>query len=121
MIDHLEISVADVAASERLFIAALAPLGYRRVVAGNPTGFGTDPVAPDFWIREGGPSTPRPHVAFNCVSRDLVRRCYESAVAAGARSQREPVLMPRVHENYFAAQVLDPDGHNIEFACHRAE
>ena len=110
MIDHLEISVADVSASERLFTAALAPLGYRRFVAGNPTGFGTDPVAPDFWLREGGPSTPRPHVAFNCLSRDQVRRCYEAAVAAGARSHREPVLMPRVHQNYFAAQVLDLGG-----------
>jgi predicted lactoylglutathione lyase len=29
--------------------------------------------------------------------------------------------MPQVHAAYFSGQVLDPDGHNIEFACHRAE
>lgn len=121
MIDHLEISVSDLSGSTAFFSAALAPLGYGLQVSGNPSGFGLDPIAPDFWIRAGGPSRPLPHVAFNCASRDLVLTCYESAVAAGGRSHRVPALMPQVHPSYYAAQVLDSDGHNIEFACHRHE
>jgi hypothetical protein len=35
------------------------------------------------------------------------------------RNQLAPALLPQVHAAYFSAQVLDPDGHNIEFACHR--
>jgi catechol 2,3-dioxygenase-like lactoylglutathione lyase family enzyme len=121
MIDHVDILVADVSESARFFEAALAPLGYKRHVAANPSGFGVDPIAPDFWIRAGGPSRPLPHVAFNCVTRELVHRCHEAALKAGARNQRAPALMPQVHAAYFSGQVLDPDGHNIEFACHRAE
>ncbi|QJR12068.1 hypothetical protein DSM104443_03151 [Usitatibacter rugosus] len=140
MIDHLEISVSNLPASTVFYTAALAPLGYRHYVAREALcGWGTTEIAPDFWVRTSGPSqpggpllpgglsqatpaaTPLPHVAFNCVSRDLVRRCYEAAVATGARSRVEPTLMTQVHANYFAAQVFDPDGHNIEFACHAAD
>lgn len=119
MIDHLELAVSDLNASSAFFAAALVPLGYRQVAAREAlSGFGTDSTAPDFWIRTGGPSQPLPHVAFKCANRELVRRCYDAAVAAGGRSKLEPVLMPQVHASYFAAQVLDADGHNIEFACH---
>jgi catechol 2,3-dioxygenase-like lactoylglutathione lyase family enzyme len=134
MIDHLEISVSSLPASTAFYSAALAPLGYRRYVAREALcGWGTSEIAPDFWVRTnvpaqasgtsqpGGPSQPLPHVAFNCTSRDLVRRCYQAAVATGARSRVEPTLMTQVHANYFAAQVFDPDGHNIEFACHGPE
>ncbi|APV50209.1 hypothetical protein BWI17_11240 [Betaproteobacteria bacterium GR16-43] len=122
MIDHLEISVSNLSAASAFYSAALAPLGYRHVVAREALcGFGTSEIAPEFWVRTGGPSQPLPHVAFNCASRELVRRCYAAAVTTGAGSLVEPTLMTRVHANYFAAQVRDPDGHNIEFACHAAE
>jgi len=122
MIDHLEISVSNLPASTAFYTAALAPLGYRQYVAREALcGWGTSEIAPDFWVRSGGSSQPLPHVAFNCGSRDLVRRCYESAIATGARSRVEPTLMTQVHASYFAAQVFDPDGHNIEFACHALE
>jgi len=119
MIDHLELCVADVSASIPFYAGALVPLGYSQHATGNPAGFGTDPVAPDFWIRAGGPAQPLPHVAFRCATREQVHRCYEAALASGGRSRLEPTLMPRVHASYYAAQVLDPDGHNIEFACHQ--
>ena len=119
MIDHLEIAVSNLPASTAFYVAALEPLGYKQYVARDALcGFGTSEIAPDFWVRTGGPSQPLPHVAFNCFSRDLVRRCHAAAVAAGATSRVEPTLMTQVHANYFTAQVLDPDGHNIEFACH---
>ncbi len=68
-----------------------------------------------------GPSVLLPHVAFNCTSRDLVDRCHRAAMWAGAKERSAPKLFPQVHANYYAAQVYDPDGHNIEFACHKAE
>jgi catechol 2,3-dioxygenase-like lactoylglutathione lyase family enzyme len=32
-----------------------------------------------------------------------------------------PGLRPRYHANYYAAFVIDPDGHNIEVVCHQPE
>jgi predicted lactoylglutathione lyase len=44
---------------------------------------------------------------------------YRAALAAGGRDNGPPGLRPRYHANYYAAFVIDPDGHNIEAVCHR--
>jgi predicted lactoylglutathione lyase len=43
---------------------------------------------------------------------------YREALAAGGTSNGEPGLRPHYHENYYAAFVLDLDGHNVEAVCH---
>lgn len=122
MIDHVELFVRDKAQSVAFFRDALAPLGYALHApgadSGAPAGFGVAQHAPDFWVREGGPSAPLPHVAFHCTSRELVNHCHAAALRAGAKERSAPKLFPQVHPHYYAAQVYDPDGHNIEFACH---
>jgi len=42
-----------------------------------------------------------------------------AALGAGGRDNGAPKLLPHIHPNYYAAFVRDPDGHNIEFVCHR--
>jgi catechol 2,3-dioxygenase-like lactoylglutathione lyase family enzyme len=120
MLDHLEIFVQDVSRSEAFYRAALAPLGYRVVVASESTGFGTDTEAPDFWIRTGNTSNSRPHFAFRCSDRRLVDAVHEAALAAGGVDNGKPAVLPRISENYYAGFVRDPDGHNVEFVCHAA-
>ena len=120
MIDHVELFVADRARSSDFFGAALAPLGYRLRVQGKSSGFGSDDASLDFWLRDGGPSEPRPHVAFNCRMRTLVDDAHAAALAAGAVDNGAPKLLAHIHAAYYAGFVLDPDGHNIEFVCHRA-
>ncbi len=119
MIDHLELFVRDIEASTEFYRGALAPLGYALHVMGPSRGFGASPDQLDFWIRGGDASTPRPHYAFNCTSRELVDSTYAAALRAGGTIHRAPALMPQVHERYYAAMVFDPDGHKVEFACHR--
>jgi len=46
------------------------------------------------------------------------RAFYARALAAGGRDNGPPGLRPHYHANYYAAFVLDPDGHNIEAVCH---
>ncbi|MEO8672922.1 MAG: VOC family protein [Tahibacter sp.] len=121
MIDHVELYVADPAPAMHFFSAALAPLGYALHVEGASNGFGAAPDSLDFWVREGGPSSPRPHVAFNCANRATVDAAYHAALAANGTDNRAPGLMPQIHPNYYAGFVRDPDGHNIEFVCHHAE
>lgn len=121
MIDHLELHVSDPAASAAFFRAALAPLGYAQFEHGASIGFGIGgDVHPDFWVRPGGPSAPPPHVAFHCQNRALVDACHRAALAAGGRVHRVPMLFANLHPHYYAGMVFDPDGHNVEFVCHRA-
>jgi hypothetical protein len=39
----------------------------------------------------------------------------------GGRDNGKPGLRPHYHEHYYAAFVLDLDGHNIEAVCHTPE
>lgn len=117
MIDHLELTIPDLAASTRFYRGALAPLGYTLHVEGNTNGFGADPSRLDFWLRPGEASSPRPHYAFFCATRDLVDASHRAALAAGGTDNGAPQLLERIHPNYYAGFVLDPDGHNVEFVC----
>jgi catechol 2,3-dioxygenase-like lactoylglutathione lyase family enzyme len=121
VIDHIELYVGDVNHAASFYRKALAPLGYALRKEGKPSGFGRAPDALDFWLAEGGPSTPRPHIAFQCHSRAEVDAVHGAALAAGGTDNGSPALLTRIHPHYYAGFVLDPDGHNIEFVCHRPE
>ena len=119
MIDHLELFTTDLAASTAFYASALAPLGYALHVAGPSHGFGADPSRLDFWLRAGAASTPRPHFAFGCASRDQVDATYRAALEAGGTDNGAPRLLLHIHPTYYAGFVRDPDGHNVEFVCQR--
>ena len=121
MLDHLELTVANLQSSERFYRAALAPLGYELRVTSVSRGFGTDAHALDFWIKVGQAAVPPPHFAFQCRSRALVNAAFDAAVAAGGEDNGKPALLAHIHPSYYAAFVRDPDGHNVEFVCHLPE
>jgi catechol 2,3-dioxygenase-like lactoylglutathione lyase family enzyme len=116
MIDHVAIPVKDLDASRKFYEPLLAGLG-AKVVLEWPGGvlFGTDDgmVA----LRESDRVAPI-HVAFK-ADRSGVHKFHESALAAGASDNGAPGIRREYHENYYAAFVIDPDGHNIEAVCHR--
>ena len=60
------------------------------------------------------PPFPRLHLAFVASSRQQVDKFFEVALREGAHSNGEPGLRDLYHPGYYAALVLDPDGHNIE-------
>jgi len=121
MIDHLELYVGDLGHAVAFYRKALAPLGYTLRVEGKPSGFGRASEPLDFWLGEGGPSSPRPHLAFHCATRSEVDEVHRAALAAGGVDNGAPKLLPNIHPSYYAGFVRDPDGHNVEFACHRPE
>ena len=43
------------------------------------------------------------------------------ALRAGGKDNGAPGLRPHYHQDYYAAFVLDPDGHNIEVVCHETD
>ncbi len=95
MIDHIGMSVTDVAKSKAFYRSALAPLGYAVIME-----FAN---------------------AFRADNRKQVDAFYKAAVAAGGRDNGSPGLRPQYHANYYGAFVLDPDGNNIEAVCHTSE
>jgi predicted lactoylglutathione lyase len=68
-----------------------------------------EPIA--FELTENGIASC--HIAFNVMSREQVDGSYAAALAAGGRDNGAPGDRP-YGERYYAAFVLDPDGHNIE-------
>jgi predicted lactoylglutathione lyase len=60
----------------------------------------------------------RLHIAFTAKTRADVDAFHRAALAMGGRDNGKPGLRPHYHEHYYAAFVLDLDGHNIEAVCH---
>jgi catechol 2,3-dioxygenase-like lactoylglutathione lyase family enzyme len=126
MIDHVGFPVKDYAKSMAFYRATLAPLGYGLImeVPGDKTeshaaaaGFGVD-GKPDFWIGGEGGLTGVLHIAIVAKSRAAVDAFHQAAIANGGGDNGAPGLRPHYHPNYYAAFVIDPDGHNIEAVCH---
>lgn len=117
MIDHLELFTSDLTTATTFYRGALAPLGYALHVSAASNGFGADPAHLDFWLKPGEASTPRPHFAFVCATRELVDATYRAALTAGGVDNGAPRVMAHIHPTYYAGFVRDPDGHNVEFVC----
>jgi catechol 2,3-dioxygenase-like lactoylglutathione lyase family enzyme len=118
MLDHVAIPVRDLEASRRFYEPLFEGLGAKVVMEWPGVAlFGTDDgmVA----LREREEVTPM-HVAFK-ADRAGVDSFYETALAAGASDNGPPGTRSDIHENYYAAFVIDPDGHNIEAVCHLPE
>jgi catechol 2,3-dioxygenase-like lactoylglutathione lyase family enzyme len=121
MIHHLDFTVTNFEKSRSFYIRALAPLALALVMERERVaGFGQLPD-PVFWIRKGTPLEGRMHIAFLAQSREAVDAFHREAIAAGGTDNGAPGLRPRYADHYYAAFVLDPDGHNIEAVCRVTE
>jgi catechol 2,3-dioxygenase-like lactoylglutathione lyase family enzyme len=123
-LDHIALATADYPTSLAFYQAALAPLGVTTHMKfegsdGNVAGLGSD--QPFLWIGDGGALTGRLHIALRADNRAQVDAFYAAAIAAGGRDNGAPGLRAHYHPSYYAAFVLDPDGHNIEAVCHVPE
>ena len=128
MIDHLGISVSDLATSRGFYEAALKPLGINVIMEvtedmtgghGAHLGLGRD-GSPFFWIGTGKDASTGVHVAFSVPGTAEVEAFYSAALAAGGKDNGAPGPRPQYHPGYFGAFVLDPDGNNIEAVFHGA-
>jgi catechol 2,3-dioxygenase-like lactoylglutathione lyase family enzyme len=122
MLAHLSLGVSDIEASARFYDAVLKPLGYARVMEEHGgIGYGV-PDRPVFWLNavDGRiPAAPGTHVAFLAHSRPAVDAFHRAGLAGGGTDDGGPGLRPRYHANYYAAFIVDPDGHRLEAVCHK--
>ncbi|EJN04973.1 VOC family protein [Phyllobacterium sp. YR531] len=124
MLDHVFISVSDIARSIAFYERTLAPLGITHVLdyngkdgpAGHPDlkGFGANGRV-FFWLREGVVEGRAAHVGFVAKSTEQVDAAYAAAIDAGATDNGVPSARLYYDPRYYAANVLDPDGYSLEF------
>ena len=128
-IDHVDIRVADLAASLAFYAAALAPLGVHPEAeesdpaGGREIGFRKG-TAMSFAIHTPAPQpgqdtvTTGAHIAFAAASRHAVQAFHAAAIANGGRSIGDPGPRVAYSRGYYGAFVLDPDGNNVEAVVH---
>lgn len=118
LIDHIQLVVRDLPASQRFYQAVFKVLGM-------PEGGSGDDY---FWYDElfvstasseaaQGELTGRVHLAFQAQDRAMVDAFHQAALANGGRDHGKPGERP-YHPGYYGAFVLDPDGNNIEAVYH---
>jgi catechol 2,3-dioxygenase-like lactoylglutathione lyase family enzyme len=119
MLDHVTISVSNIARAIAFYDRALTPLGVERLYAEGTTafGYGAEKKA-FFWIGLREDVQTGAHIAFAAKDRATVDAFHAAALAAGGRDNGAPGVRPHYHANYYGAFILDPDGHNIEAVCH---
>ncbi len=132
MLHHLSLGVTDIERAAGFYDAVLAPLGYARVwsdlrpgESGQAVGYGKPGGGDRLALKQvqGAHSTglqteaPGFHLAFAAPSPTAVRAFHTAALAHGGRDNGAPGLRPRYGPGYYAAFVVDPDGHRLEAVC----
>ena len=118
LIDHVQLVVRDLPASQKFYTAVLGVLDVP--MGGTGDGY--------FWADElfvssadspaaQGHLTGRHHLAFQARDRAMVDAFYRAALAHGGTDNGAPGERA-YHPGYYAAFVLDPDGNNIEAVFH---
>jgi catechol 2,3-dioxygenase-like lactoylglutathione lyase family enzyme len=118
LIDHLQLVVRDLAASQAFYTAVLDVLDIP--MGGSGEGY--------FWADElfvstaqspaaQGRPTGRAHFAFQARDQAMVDAFHKAALAHGGTDNGAPGVRD-YHPGYYAAFVLDPDGNNVEAVFH---
>jgi catechol 2,3-dioxygenase-like lactoylglutathione lyase family enzyme len=125
MLDHVSITVSDIAQAEPFYDAIMAALCVIKVGARcDWLGYGerARPEHPDrvyLSIRKG--DRPEPaysrHWCFKPATRAMVDDFWRTGLAAGGIDQGAPGLRT-YHPGYYAAFLADPDGNRLEAVCH---
>ena len=118
LIDHVQLVVRDLKASQDFYTAALAVLDIP-IVGVAETYFWADELVISSVDSPAaqGVLTGRHHLAFQAKDRATVDAFYRAAMAHGGRDNGAPGERA-YHPGYYAAFVLDPDGNNIEAVYH---
>jgi catechol 2,3-dioxygenase-like lactoylglutathione lyase family enzyme len=117
MIDHIYLPVSDLKRSSEFYKKLLEPLGIDMPYKFDQLhGFAINNI-PGFWLKNGEVAEDL-YVAFAAKDEAAVNKAYEAALANGGKDNGAPGLRPQWDPRYYAANVLDPDGYNVEI-CYK--
>lgn len=129
MLHHISLGVSDIDRAAAFYDAALAPLGYVRVwedfspgdqAVGYGVAGGGDKLALKQRSKAQRPPGPGFHLAFAAPDQQAVAAFHAAALAHGGTDNGGPGLRAHYGPSYFAAFVIDPDGHHIEAVLNQA-
>jgi catechol 2,3-dioxygenase-like lactoylglutathione lyase family enzyme len=120
MLGRISFGFSDLLRSARFYDEALAPLGYVRVWSKqHAIGFGErgggDRLT--LFAKPGQATAPGPgfHLAFDAPNPNAVDAFHAAALRAGGQEDcGKPGLRAQYGLTYYAAFVVDPDGHKLE-------
>ncbi|ENQ7720173.1 VOC family protein [Pseudomonas aeruginosa] len=125
MLHHISLGVSNIERATAFYDAVLAPLGYVRVwddlrpgeadqaVGYGPEG-GGDKLAIKFKPEGQRPPGPGFHLALAAPNRNAVANFHQAALDHGGLDNGAPGLRLHYGPNYYAAFIIDLDGHHIE-------
>lgn len=129
MLDHVSITVSDLARALPFYDAIMQALGVPCVRRGDTSvGYGIRNRPDDdghtylsVVASRGTVVADNRHWCLRAPDRPAVDAFHAAALAHGGRDDGAPGLRPDYHAAYYAAFVLDPDGNRIEAVCHRQD
>lgn len=112
---HIGFGVKDLEKNKKFYKAAVAPLGLAALSQGK--GYFSIGMAQKrknlLWIVQGRVTSPF-HIAFEAKNKSEVDAFYNAAMKAGGKDNGAPGIRKQYSPNYYAAYVIDPNGHNVE-------
>jgi catechol 2,3-dioxygenase-like lactoylglutathione lyase family enzyme len=118
MLHHISFGVRDLVLSGAFYDAALGALGFRRVFEyATAVGYGLVDGEDDLCLKlrpDAAAPGPGFHLAFAASSRAAVDAFHQAALRVGGQDNGAPGLRPEYGPLYYAAFLIDPDGHRIE-------
>ena len=123
MLHHVSFPVRDLALSGAFYDAALGALGFRRVFEDDTAiGYGLVDDKDLFCLKlrdDVSAASAGFHLAFAAPDRPAVDRFHTTALTIGGHDNGAPGLRPDYGAHYYAAFLIDPDGHRIEAVINR--
>lgn len=119
MLGHLSFGVEDLERTTCFYDRALAPLGFVRLWT-SERGIGYGPAGGGEKLtlfhrpREARAPGAGFHLAFDAPDRQAVDAFHAAAIEAGGMDAGAPGPRPHYGATYYAAFVVDPDGHKLE-------
>ncbi|MBB3857449.1 catechol 2,3-dioxygenase-like lactoylglutathione lyase family enzyme [Xanthomonas arboricola] len=125
MLHHLSLGVRTIEASAAFYDAVLAALGYVRVwsdlepgTLDQAVGYGRPGGDDSLALKQRQAAQCAPgagfHLAFAASDAAAVDAFHLAALQHGGNSNGAPGLRPDYGDDYYAAFVIDPDGHHLE-------
>jgi catechol 2,3-dioxygenase-like lactoylglutathione lyase family enzyme len=122
LLHHISLPVCDLAASKALYDAAMGAIGYRPVFSNETAvGYGIEDGKDKLCLKlnpNANPASEGFHLALSAPSRESVDDFHRAALEHGALDNGQPGLREHFGPSYYAAFVIDIDGHRLE-AVHK--
>ena len=127
VLDHVSITVRDLARAARFYDAVMSSLGVKKVYQKEDSiGYGERNRPKDdghsyFSVYQSDTANVdrRRHWCFRAQSAAQVRAFHAAGLAAGGRDAGAPGLRPDYHPAYYAAFLEDPEGNRVEAVFHQ--